>query len=118
MATKGAGTNASRPARRSPAARMIPASTQPRFMDPQARTRPVHKNEPIKVRATQLGYYDHVRRRAGDVFVVDAKQFSAKWMEPVDAHTPERVTTAAQAIRQQHDEVLGTRSTSRDDGVI
>lgn len=87
-------------------------------MDPSARTRPVRKAEPLKVRATQLGYYDHVRRRPGDVFVVDASQFSAKWMETVDGATPERVTTAAQAIRQQHDEILGTRSASRDDGVI
>jgi hypothetical protein len=27
---------------------------------------------PVKVRATRLGYYDHKRRRVGDVFVVQA----------------------------------------------
>lgn len=117
MAIAAKGTNASRPAR-TPAARMIPGQTQPQFMDPSTRTKPVRKADPIKVRATQMGYYDHVRRHVGDVFVVDLSAFSHKWMERVDGDTPERVTTAKQAIQQQHDEILGGRQASRDDGVI
>lgn len=34
----------------------------------------------IKVRATQLGYIDHVRRYVRDVFFVSPAQFSSKWM--------------------------------------
>lgn len=117
MAKAARGTNAPKPAGSRPA-RMIPGPTQPKFMDPSARTRAVRKAELIKVRAIRMGYYDHVRRREGDVFVVDSSAFSAKWMERVDAHTPERVTTAAQALQQQHDEILGGRQSSRDDGVI
>lgn len=61
--------------------------------------------ETIKVKATQLGYYEHKRRRAGDVFVLiplkdkngnvitARQQFSKKWMEVVPASTPERVST-------------------------
>ena len=59
----------------------------------------------IKVRATQLGYYEHKRRREGDVFVLVPRtdrygnvmtaksQFSKKWMELVDPATPEKVST-------------------------
>jgi hypothetical protein len=117
MAKSRRGTTASRPAR-TPAARMIPGATQPQFMDPESRPLAVRKPAPIKVRATQMGYYDHVRRREGDVFVVESSQFSKKWMERVDAETPERVTTAKQALKEQHDEILGGRQSSRDDSVI
>lgn len=31
-----------------------------------------------------VGYYDHKRRQAGDVFILnEAKHFSKKWMEPI-----------------------------------
>lgn len=44
----------------------------------------------MKVRATQLGYYGHARRRPGDIFEVEnEKQFSKKWMERLDARGPE-----------------------------
>lgn len=55
----------------------------------------------MKVKATQLGYHDHRRRRPGDVFVLrpiekaDGKiitpeqQFSKKWMEKVGESVPE-----------------------------
>lgn len=55
----------------------------------------------MKVKATQLGYHDHRRRRPGDVFVLRPikkmdgsvitaeKQFSKNWMEKVDASVPE-----------------------------
>ena len=63
------------------------------------------KTATIKVRATQLGYYEHKRRREGDVFVLipitdrygniitARQQFSKKWMEVVPAETPEKVST-------------------------
>ena len=39
----------------------------------------------MKVRATMLGYYNHRRRREGEVFeVFDEKAFSTKWMEKLD----------------------------------
>jgi hypothetical protein len=85
----------------------------------------------IKVQATQTGYYDHIRRRPGDVFLIDGERleadvlgpdgktvtrkkgevaaFSSRWMEKVDASTPESVSTANDAIRQQHDELLASR---------
>jgi hypothetical protein len=59
----------------------------------------------IKVRATQLGYYEHKRRREGDVFILIPRtdrygnvmtarsQFSKKWMEIVPSDTPEKVST-------------------------
>jgi len=59
----------------------------------------------IKVKATQLGYYEHKRRREGDVFVLVPRvdqfgnlmtaksQFSKKWMELADPKEPERVST-------------------------
>ena len=44
----------------------------------------------MKVKATQLGYYNHRRRREGHVFeIVNEKDFSKKWMEKVDGDKPE-----------------------------
>jgi hypothetical protein len=64
----------------------------------------------IKVRATQMGYYDHARRRDGDVFLIkDAQAFSSRWMEYVDAKTPEQVTTGREELRKKHDEILRDR---------
>ena len=65
------------------------------------------KPRPFKVRALQVGYYDHSRRRPGDVFVIaDEQAFSARWMERVPEQTPERVTGPNAAIRQHHDDIL------------
>lgn len=59
----------------------------------------------IKVQATQLGYYEHKRRREGDVFTLVPRkdrygntmtakaQFSKKWMKVVPDETPEKVST-------------------------
>jgi len=64
----------------------------------------------IKVRATQTGYYDHARRREGDVFLIaSARDFSEKWMEDVDPRTPERLTTGDQELRKKHDEIMRDR---------
>lgn len=64
----------------------------------------------IKVRAIQDGYYDHIRRREGDVFVLTSERaFSERWMEHVDASVPERLTTGKEVLRQAHDELLRER---------
>lgn len=42
------------------------------------------------------------------------EQFSEVWMERVDANEKERVTTARDAIRKAHDEILGGRTVDRD----
>jgi hypothetical protein len=64
-----------------------------------------------KVRATQMGYYNLIRRREGDVFTLETDaHFSAKWMERVDPRTPERITTGKDALAQQHNEIVKSRS--------
>lgn len=69
----------------------------------------------IKVRAVRTGYYDHIRRRPGDVFVIDEKHFSDAhrepteqrphllpgWMEKVARNTPETTTTAQEALNAE-----------------
>lgn len=49
----------------------------------------------MKVRATQMGFYDYKRRRIGHIFdLSDPKHFSEKWMErldgPVVVNQPQR----------------------------
>jgi hypothetical protein len=101
----------------------------------------------VRVMATAIGYYDHTRRRIGDVFNISAKRypavyprlyadggkphpeagephpkagdlidFSDRWMQLVNAATPERVTTANQAIRQHHDELIKLRNDATPPG--
>lgn len=67
---------------------------------------------PARVRATRLGYYDHKRRREGDVFTLadSKKEFSERWMEYVSDDLPERITTGKQALQQFHDETLAGKS--------
>ena len=78
--------------------------------------KPVAKPDPIKVRALEMGYYDHARRREGDVFIIaNERAFSARWMERVDLRTPEHVTTAPAALRKKHDEILGGTVTGAQD---
>lgn len=63
-----------------------------------------------KVMAIREGYYDHARRRAGDVFLIaKPEDFSARWMEYVDAATPERISTAQQSVRRQNVETAISR---------
>lgn len=43
----------------------------------------------MKVRAKRLGYYNHRRRREGDIFeLTDETMFSDKWMERLDDNKP------------------------------
>jgi hypothetical protein len=72
---------------------------------------------PIKVRALQAGYYDNVRRREGDVFVIQhSGEFSSKWMERVGKNTPEKVTTGQEQINAEHDKVLNEKLAGKATG--
>ncbi len=43
----------------------------------------------MKVRALRLGYYNHRRRREGEVFeLLSDKSYSDKWMEKIEGETP------------------------------
>lgn len=53
----------------------------------------------LRVRALDLCYYNHMRRRTGDVFdLLKAEDFNARVMEYVDARQPTKVTGAQQAL--------------------
>jgi len=79
----------------------------------------------MKVRALQNGYYNHLRRREGDVFELvpikghkrirnedtgqeklvehlftPEEQFSTRWMEKVAKNTPTKVSTAQQSLNE------------------
>src|SRR5436190_19944068 len=72
---------------------------------------------PMRVRATQLGYYGDKLQRVGDVFTIAGRHlFSAKWMEQVPPTTPERTTGSNASLRQEHDAFLG--GASRTDGIV
>ena len=54
----------------------------------------------MKVRATQLGYYNLKRRRVGDVFTLIKKEdFSEKWMADLSAK-PQAAAAKAAAARK------------------
>jgi hypothetical protein len=91
-------------------AKTVPAKTAaPPPIAIDAETAPARPPS-LKVRAIGLGYYEHIRRRAGDVFkLTDPVHFADTWMEWVDARTPERVTSAPQALKEHHDEMIASR---------
>lgn len=66
----------------------------------------------LKVRALAQCFVDNGRRREGDVFTVDRKDFNPKCMEPVDASTREQITGPNAAIAREHDAILGGKITS------
>jgi len=68
----------------------------------------VRRTSGVKVRATLMGYYDHARRRPGDVFTIaSGKDFSPRWMEVVPGNTPDKLTGAKAALEKIHDEIIG-----------
>jgi hypothetical protein len=74
-------------------------------------TVPTAKKKRVKVRATRLGYYDHARRREGDVFVMDEHQVAThSWVERVPSNTPESISTSQDAINLAHDELLAAKA--------
>jgi hypothetical protein len=56
-----------------------------------------------------MGFFEHKRRRPGDVFSTTAAHFNPHWMERVDPATPDSITTGKQALRDEHDAVLATK---------
>jgi 2-phospho-L-lactate transferase/gluconeogenesis factor (CofD/UPF0052 family) len=76
----------------------------------QAATAPKAKAKRVKVEATQTGYYDHARRREGDVFIIDDCDFSEKWMKRAPTGAAPSISTAQQNIDKQHDEILAANS--------
>ena len=68
----------------------------------------------ILVVATQMGYYDDLRRRAGDVFYIHAEEdFSDLWMEDAPKGAEPSITLGQDDIDRQHDEILASRAGSR-----
>lgn len=79
----------------------------------------------LKVQATQTGYYDDIRRRAGEVFVIHGDgmggtaedAFSSRWMQRVADDTPATGTKGPnQVIRERHDELLGISANTDPQG--
>lgn len=94
-----------REGRTSPAPPLSPAvrrDLEPGAVDQDDRSR--------LVQATAMGYYDHTRRRAGDVFRIHPDAFSDRWMRDVPKGTRERVTTANQAIAEQNQATRALRA--------
>lgn len=64
-----------------------------------------------KVKALKIGYFDNIRRRAGDVFWIHkADDFSEAWMEYAGSSDPEKITTGNQELRKQHDDVMKAKA--------
>ena len=88
-----------------------------------AQTAPIPKKQRMRVVATKTGYYDHARRREGDVFDIEAAHFSDAdrtekdgrpvppgWMRKVASSTELSHSTAQDEINRQHDELLAARA--------
>lgn|SRR5512138_845629 len=103
------------------------AKKQPQNPAPP-QTAPKKKTTRMRVVATKTGYYDHARRRAGDVFDIEAADFSDAdrtekngqpappgWMRRVDASTELSHSTAQDEINRQHDETLAARASAAVD---
>lgn len=114
------------------------ARTSATDKDKQARADAV--KDRIRVRATRTGYYEHIRRREGDVFtliprripVMDEdtgkpipgetriytarEQFSENWMEFAPAATRETLSTSKQHITKEHDAIIREKLGLEDPG--
>jgi hypothetical protein len=91
-----------------------------------AQTAPKPKAKRVRVVAVgKTGYYDHARRREGDVFDIDEKDFSDAdnpeyqgWMRKVPMTTELSHSTSQDEINRQHDEILSARAGAVDKDVI
>lgn len=67
----------------------------------------------VRIRENVRGgmiYYDHKRRRAGDVFdLIDPKHFNPNQMIKVERATRLRTTTSRQVLAAAHDDVLAKK---------
>lgn len=112
MATVKGKTPAAAPARPAKSVKKkVPSSVGARRAERERGGKPAKAlpvDGPIKVRATQPGFYGLKRRRIGDVFVIrKAQDFSERWMIAVDGKTPTKATGAQKALDRRHDEILG-----------
>lgn len=71
----------------------------------------------IRVEATQMGYYDNIRRRTGDVFDVPESLFSKRWMKRVDGRTAPRTTTSGASVKREQDAIRSTRRAAAEDRI-
>jgi hypothetical protein len=71
----------------------------------------------MKVRAKLMGYYDHKRRRLGEVFhIQDEKEFSKKWMVTIDSsNAPKGKKSDKKSKESDEDE---TQSHAHDDSDV
>lgn len=68
-----------------------------------------------KVRALKMGFFNNIRRRAGDVFFIyDPIEFSEDWMEFAGASDPERVTTGNEELKREHDRIMKEKAKEAD----
>ena len=101
---------------------------------PESMGYPDIEGERIKVRATQMGEYEYMRRREGDVFTLKPRmitlttkgridmdehshpkmrlltaeeQFSPRWMERVDVEEMEMTTGAQVALSRATEDING-----------
>lgn len=82
-----------------------PPVAVPAFSDRELAAR---SRDRVLVEATQLGYYDHIRRRAGEIFWINSPaDFSKRWMRKApQGAQPTPATLPNQAIRKEHDLIL------------
>lgn len=43
-----------------------------------------HEEKKMKVKVKKLGYFNHERRKEGDILEIKEEQFSPRWMEKLD----------------------------------
>lgn len=73
----------------------------------------------VLVEATQMGYYDHTRRRAGETFYInDPADFSKRWMRKAPSGAkPMPATLPNAAIRREHDAILAGKISGVTGGI-
>jgi len=95
-----------------PTAKPVRKSRQAQRPAAVQHARHVASTEGIKVRVLEgrVGYFDHSRRREGDVFTIPNEEaFSERWMERVDEETPDRLTTAKGALAKETARIRGDK---------
>ena len=93
-------------------------ASQTKVMDRRAERAGAPAGTRIKVVAKMTCYTkDNQRKREGDVFVINAEEFSAKSMRRVDAKTPNKVTGPNANLARQHDAILGGKQLERAEDV-
>jgi hypothetical protein len=63
----------------------------------------------VKVRARTRGYFGHMRRYPGDVFIVPSAQVSTRWMERVADDTPLSMSTGRDRLAEEQQGIRRTK---------